>query len=255
MIQLLHGDCLEKLKELPDHSVDMVLTDPPYACLNKGNQSAAWDKSFDLDAWWPQILRVAKENTAIILFSQGLFSAKMMLSQPNLYRYSLVWNKVRVTGFLNAKRMPMRQHEDILVFYRKLPVFNPQMSACPPHKRNHDRGSLNGPLVNHCYGKFEPTPAEISDEKYPTSILTFSKGFNKEAWLHPTSKPVNLLSYLIETYSDRGGIILDTFMGSGSTGVACLNTDRSFIGIELDPKFFNIAEDRINKVKREPRLI
>lgn len=252
-ITLHNGDCLEVMPTLADGSVDMVCTDLPYAVLNKSNPSAKWDKEIDMDRMWEQVWRVLKPNGACILFGQGLFSAKLMMSQPKLYRYSLVWNKVLKSGFLNANRMPLRQHEDILVFYRSLPTYNPQMTKCQPHQRNHSKGNMLQQQTNSCYGDFVGTPTIISDEKYPTSIVSIPKSHVNGEFYHPTCKPVALMEYLIKTYSNEGDTILDFTMGSGSTMVACVNTNCKGIGIELMEEYYNIAVKRVQEAQMQSK--
>jgi DNA modification methylase len=238
MIDLRRGDCFEILPTIEDKSVDLILTDLPYEVLNKANENATWDKMLPLDKLWVEFKRVIKSGGAILLFSQGMFTAKLMMSNPTWWRYNLIWDKVASTGFLNANRMPLRRHEDICVFYDKLPTYNPQMEKCEPHKRNHSKGNNHKPSLNSCYGSFVETPTIISDEKFPTSIISISKEHKNGNFYHPTQKAVPLLEYLIKTYSNEGDTVLDATMGSGSTMVACLNTNRSGIGIELEQKFF-----------------
>ena len=252
-ITLLRGDCLEILPTIADCSCDMALVDLPYGCLNKGNKHAAWDKELPLDSLWEQWKRIVKPNGAIVLFGQGMFSAKLMMSQPKMYRYSLVWDKVLKNGFLNANRMPLKQHEDILVFYQKMPVYNPQMIKCEPHKRNHSRGDLKAQR-NRCYGNFVATPTIITDEKYPTSILSIAKSHINGKSYHPTEKPVALLEYLIRTYTNEGDCVLDCTMGSGSTMVACANTSRRGIGIELMQEYYDIAVKRVKDAQAQLKL-
>lgn len=244
-IELWHGDCLELMKNIPDHYIDMVLCDLPYGCLNKQNKNAKWDCPIDLPSLWKEYKRVTKENAAIVLFGSGMFTAELMKSNPIMWRYNLIWDKVQKTGFLNSKKMPLRQHEDIVVFYKKLPTYNPQMTKCEPHKRNHSRGNLLHPLTNNCYGKFVETPTIISDEKYPTSIISISKEHCNGKFFHPTQKPVELCEWLIRTYTNSGDIVLDSTMGSGSIGVAAVNTNRRFIGIEKEKKYYDISVQRI----------
>lgn len=243
---LMLGDCMELLPTLADGSVDMVLADLPYGCLNKRNKSALWDVEIPLDALWEQLMRVVKPNGAIVLFGQGLFSAKLIMSQPKMYRYSLVWDKVRTTGFLNANRAPLRQHEDILVFYRQQPTYNPQKRTVEPHLRTHSRGARPAPNSNSCYGNFKQLPQDgTSCEKFPTSILRFPK--KHRDWYHPTEKDVALLEYLIRSYTNEGDCVLDVVMGSGSTLVACANTKRKGIGIELLQEYYDIAVKRVTE--------
>lgn len=254
MVELYNEDCLEGMKRLGDGQIDLICCDLPYAVLNKSNPDAKWDKELPLDKLWEQYLRIIKPNGAIILFGQGMFTAKVMMSQPKLWRYNLIWDKVGKTGFLNANRMPLRCHEDVMVFYKKLPTYNPQMTICPPHKRNHSKGNMAKPQTNRCYGNFVEIPTIISDEKFPTSIIQIPKEHQNGCVFHPTQKSVALLEYLIKTYSNEGDTVLDNCMGSGTCGVACVNTGRNFIGFEIDSKFYEIAETRINNQKRQLKL-
>lgn len=254
-ITLTQGDCLQVMPTLPEKSVDLVLADLPYGCLNKGNKHAKWDKEIDLDALWAELLRVAKPNAAIVLFGQGLFSAKLMMSQPKLYRYSLVWDKCRATGFLNANKMPLRYHEDILVFYRKLPTYNPQMEDLNGRERNHPQGYGEHREYNRCYGGIKRISPQIYDKKHPRSIIKIPRGHGAKAdSYHPTQKPVPLLEYLIRSYSNEGDCVLDCTMGSGSTMVACANTKRKGIGIELMEEYYNIAVKRVSDATAQMRL-
>jgi len=248
--KLYCGDCLKRMKEIEDKSIDMILCDPPYGVLNKSNPSAKWDSIIPFEPLWEQYKRITKPNAAIVLFSQGMFTANLMLSNPKWWRYNLIWDKVLKNGFLNANRQPLRQHEDICVFSSGQTTYNPQMVKCEPHKRNHGKGSM-GKQVNNCYGSFVSTPTIISDEKYPTSIISFPKKHINGKSYHPTEKPTDILEYLINTYSNENDLVLDNTCGSGSCGVAAINTNRRFIGIEKDEKYFNIACDRIEEAIRE----
>ena len=200
---------------------------------------------------WPELGRVCKQNAAVILFGQGFFSAQLIMSNPENYRYTLIWDKVnRPTGFLDANRRPLRIHEDILVFYHAQPTYNPQMTygeKC--HRRGKPDNAVNG--RNRCYGKFDDVPTLLTNEKFPTSILSFEKEHKNNGYHHPTMKPVALCEWLIKTYSNEGDIILDVTMGSGTTGVAAVNTNRSFIGMELTEEYFNIASERIRLAEIE----
>lgn len=250
---LIHGDCMEILPTLADSSIDLLLTDLPYSCLNKGNKHAQWDNELPLDALWEQWKRIVKPNGAIVLFGQGFFSAELMMSQPKMYRYSLVWDKInRPTGFLDAKRRPLRIHEDILVFYRALPTYNPQMTI---GEKLHSRGKCGnyiGGSKNRCYGRYKQTEAVLTNEKYPNTICHFAKEHGK--YHHPTQKPVALLEYLIRTYTNEGDCVLDCTMGSGSTMVACVNTGRRGIGIELMQEYYDIAVKRVNGAMAQLKL-
>ena len=238
------GDCLDIMPQIADKSVDMVLCDLPYQVLHKNNPNAQWDRIIPFDPLWEQYKRIIKDNGAIVLFAQGMFTAQLMMSNPKMWRYNLVWNKMRVTGFLNANRMPMRCHEDICVFYKSLPTYNPQMEKCEPHQRNHGKGKNESP-TNRCYGNFVSTPTIISDEKFPKSIIQVKSEHKKGEFYHPTQKPVELLRYLIRTYTNEGDVVLDNTMGSGSTIVAAIKEKRQWLGIEKDEKYFEIAKRRI----------
>ena len=239
------GDCLELMKEIPDRSIDCIICDLPYEVLNKGNINAQWDKIIPFERLWLAYNRITKDNAAIILFGQGMFTAKMMMSNPKLWRYNLIWDKVAKTGFLNSKRMPLRRHEDICVFYKQLPYYNPQMVKCEPHKRNHSKGNGKHPQKNNCYGAFVETPTIVSDEKYPTSIITIPKEHKVGQFFHPTQKPVELIRYLIRTYTNEGDLVLDNCSGSGTTAIAAIRENRHFIGMELDKGYYDIACKRV----------
>jgi site-specific DNA-methyltransferase (adenine-specific) len=250
-VKLILGDCLTEMKNIQDKSIDMILCDLPYGCLSRNNPNAQWDNIIQLDKLWEQYNRIIKDNGAIVLFAQGMFTAQLMMSNPNMWRYNLIWDKTLPTGFLNAKRMPLRSHEDILVFYKSLPTYNPQMSEGKPL---HGKGSSykTKELTNNCYGSLGATEdvRKGSTEKYPTSIVRFQKPHPSCA-VHPTQKSKELCEWLIKTYTNEGETVLDNCMGSGTTGVAAINTNRNFIGMELSEKYFNIAEDRINSVIAE----
>lgn len=207
------GDCLELMDNIPDNSVDMVLCDLPYGVTQNKK-----DICLPFDKLWHQYERITKENAAILLFGQGLFFIDLVNSNRKLFRYDLIWDKQLTTGFLNAKRMPLRRHEQIAVFYKKLPIYNPQFTQGKPL---HSKGiSYKGKsIINNNYGKFQMTDdcRSGSTEKYPVSILNFQKPHPSKA-VHPTEKPVDLLEYLIKTYTNEGEVVLDNCMGSGSSG-------------------------------------
>ena len=228
---------------IPDNSIDMILADLPY-----GTTQNNWDSVITLDELWKQYERIIKDNGAIILTADGKFTFKLYNSNPKLFRYKLIWNKKNPTGFLNANRMPLRQHEDILVFYKKLPNYNPIMEirGKPRQKGSYNKREGNGDM---CYGSFDNIE-KYNNEYYPTSILTFSNANQKEK-MHPTQKPVNLFEYLIKTYTNENDIVLDNVMGSGTTAVACLKTNRRFIGFEKDKEYYNKAIKRIGKFNKK----
>lgn len=251
MIQLHRGDCLVEMQKIADKSVDMILCDLPYGVLNKGNKSAQWDRLIPFDPLWEQYCRIIKDNGAIVLFGQGMFTAQLMMSNPKMWRYNLVWDKCRATGFLNANRMPLRYHEDLCVFYKSLPTYNPQMEDLNGRERNHPQGHGNHNEKNQCYGNVKRINPTYEDKKHPRSIIKIKAVHCSEGQSHPTQKPVALLEYLIKTYTHEGDTVLDNTMGSGSTGVACVNSGRNFIGIELNDEYFNIASERIKKARED----
>ena len=232
-IQIKRGDCLELMKEIPNESIDMILCDLPY-----GTTKNKWDSVIPLNKLWKSYERIIKDNGAIVLFSQMPFSAELVHSNLKLFKYEWIWEKDNGTGFLNAKKMPLKIHENILVFYKKLPLYNPQMrTGFKPYKCKQGRHSTN-------YGAYEQGHiTESNGERYPIDIIKFKK----DSGLHPTQKPVELLEYLIKTYTNENETVLDNCMGSGSTGVACINTNRNFIGYELDEHYFQIAKERLEQ--------
>ena len=234
-IELYNGDCLEVMKDIPDKSIDMILCDLPY-----GMTQNKWDICIPLDKLWEQYKRIIKPSGAIVLTAQGLFTAKLIMSQPQLYKYKWIWEKSKSTNFLNAKKQPLRKHEDICVFYKKQPTYHPQMTAGTPYDKGVRKNQLSG-----SYGDFQPVHVSSDGERYPTDIIYVKTAESEGEVVHPTQKPVALLEYLIKTYTNECETVLDNCMGSGSTGVACLNTNRNFIGIELDEKYFSIAKERL----------
>lgn len=229
-ITLMQGDCLELMKNIPDGSVDMVLADLPYGVTQND-----WDNPIPLDKLWSAYNRACKDTSPIVLFSQNPFTADLILSNRKYFKYCWIWSKGQCSGFLNAKKQPLRNCEEIAVFYRKQCTYNPQMRRGKPQLK-----STGGRTSN--YGKFEYQP-HISEDYYPTTLLDFPLQRFKGG--HPTQKPVALLEYLIRTYTNKGETVLDNTMGSGSTGVAAVNTGRSFIGMELNPGYFETAQRRI----------
>lgn len=220
------------MNNLPDKSIDMILADLPYQSTRN-----RWDILIPLDKLWEQYERIIKDNGAIVLFCDGMFTAKLLLSNQKLWRYNLVWDKQRGCDFLNANVKPLKSHEDIAVFYKKKPTYNKQFWYSEPYKR-----TKNGSLSTN-YGFRKEAFSESEDgRRNPLSILSFPRDSDR---LHPTQKPVALLEWLIKTYTNEGDLILDNCCGSGSTGVACLNTNRRFIGMELDEKYLQIAKERL----------
>lgn len=242
---LINGECLEEMAKMPDNSIDMVMCDPPY-----GTTNCKWDSVIPTTSMWGQLERIVKRSGAIVMTASQPFTSILTCSNLDLFKYSLCWEKVAATGHLNAKRMPMRAHEDILVFYKKPPTYNPQKTF--GHERKVSSASSRAKSMSRAigkdkaYGNESPGKAESYDstERYPRSVVKFSTDKQKCA-LHPTQKPVALMEYLIKTYSNEGDTILDFTMGSGTTGVACKNLSRDFVGIERDIVYFNIAKKRM----------
>lgn len=228
--KLINGDCLELMEGIPDKSIDMILCDLPY-----GTTKNKWDSVIDLESLWGGYRRIIKDNGAIVLFAQTPFDKVLGNSNLKMLKYEWIWEKHMATGHLNAKKMPMKAHENILVFYKKLPIYNPQFTEGKPYIVNKGNDSSN-------YGKQRATTTINNGFRYPRDVIKFKHDKEK---LHPTQKPVELLEYLIKTYTNENMLVLDNCMGSGSTGIACLNTNRRFVGIELDENYFQIAQDRI----------
>ena len=236
-INLFNGDCLEVMNQIEDNSVDMICCDLPYEI-----SACKWDKIIDFDKLWEQYNRILKDNGNIVLFSKQPFTTALINSNPQMFKYELIWCKQQATNPLCAKKRVMPIHENILVFYKKLGTYNPQMIY---GKKNYKSFSGNK-NIGQVYGENKSIHRDCSDgSRYPTSVLYYN---NVRKALHPTQKPVDLLEWLIKTYSNEGDTVMDNCMGSGSTGVACKNTNRNFIGIEKDENYFKIAMERINNV-------
>lgn len=237
-VWLMKGDCIERMREIPVGSVDLVLTDPPY-----GTTKLNWDSVIPLDEVWEEVTPLINQSTPILLFGSEPFSSKLRLSNIKDYKYDLYWKKEKPTNFFQLKRRFGKVTENICVFYNKQCKFNPQ-------KFNVDHRVVNSPKgihkseVSGCNGLKKVTPYKDDGTRYPIDILEFNR-VKLGGTVHPTQKPVELLEYLIKTYTNEGDTVLDFTMGSGSTGVACRNLNRKFIGIEMDENYFNIAKERI----------
>ena len=231
-MMLLQGDCLELMKNISDKSIDLILCDLPY-----GTTANKWDTVIPFDELWKQYNRIIKDNGAIVLFGNEPFSSQLRLSNLKNYKYDWVWDKKRGSNFATVKIRPFNSFENIMVFYKKQPTYNPQMWKSTPYTCK--QGYVG---VAKQTGLYRDDVITVNNgDRYPLTILSFSK----ETGLHPTQKPVALLEYLIKTYTNEGDIVLDNCMGSGSTGVACKNTNREFIGMELDEKYYKIACERL----------
>lgn len=236
------GDCLELMKELSDKSIDMILCDLPY-----GVTANSEDKPIPFKPLWAEYCRIIKDNGCIALFGQGTFFIDLVNSNRKFFRYDLVWNKILSSGFLNANRMPLRQHEQVAIFYKKLPTYNPQFTEGQPLHGKGTSYKIKEPINNN-YGKFHTTDdyRKGTTEKYPTSIISITKPHPSVA-IHRTEKPIALLEYLIKTYTNAGEVVLDNCMGSGNTCIAARNTQRKYIGFDNNQKWFDIAYTRLYK--------
>lgn len=231
--KIFNEDCLEGMKRIPSGSIDMILCDLPY-----GTTRNKWDSVIPMDPLWEQYERIIKDNGAIILTAQTPFDKVLGVSNLKLLRYEWIWDKSHPTGHLNAKKMPMKRHENVLVFYKKLPTYNPQMSEGVPYTHTGKNGSTN-------YGNQIDIGHTLYDKgRYPVSVIPISSGKQKGK-IHPTQKPVSLFEYLIKTYTNEGETVLDNCMGSGTTAIACLNTNRNYIGFELDSTYHKLATQRV----------
>ena len=234
MIKLIHGDCLEKMKDIPDKSIDMILCDLPY-----NSTACKWDVVIPFEPLWEQYERIIKDNGAIVLTGNEPFSSHLRLSNLKNYKYDWKWDKVRGSNFATVKIRPFNSFEDVMVFYKKQPTYNPQMWEGKPYEQK--QGYVGEAKQTGLKRKSVVTKSD--GRRYPLSIIRFSK----ESGLHPTQKPIQLLEYLIKTYTNEGDLVLDNCAGSFSTAIACLNTKRSFIGIEKDAHYFQVGKDRVEK--------
>lgn len=244
---LYNGDCLEVMKEIEDKSISLILCDLPYGVTARNK----WDTIIPFDKLWEQYERIIKDNGAIVLTSQQPFTTSLIMSNPKLFRYTLVWQKTTPTGFLNANKMPLRSHEDIVVFYKKLPTYNPQKTTGHKRKVSKAEHKTNSKMSTN-YGEYEYSTYD-STERYPTSVLTFATDKQKSA-IHPTQKPLKLWEWLIATYSNKNDLILDNCSGSFTTAVACDNLERRWICIEKEGNYCEAGRDRINENREDLNL-
>lgn len=234
-IELWNGDCLELMKNIPDKSIDCIICDPPY-----GTTACKWDSVIPFEPLWEQYNRIIKDNGAILLFGSEPFSTELRHSNLKMFKYDWIWEKEQGANFMLCKYQPYKVHEIISVFGKKTPCYNPQMTTGKPYIS----GKGNSGEITNCVTKVQ---TKNNGTRYPRSIQKFSTDKAKGS-LHPTQKPVALIEYLIKTYTNEGETVLDNCMGSGTTGVACKNLNRKFIGIELDDTYYEIAKNRINGV-------
>ena len=236
--EIYNEDCLEAMKRIESGSVDAIICDPPY-----GITDCAFDVRIPFEPMWEQFKRVTKKNAAICLFSQMPFGAELIMSNRKMFRYEWVWEKSVPVGFFNANKMPLRCHENILVFYRQLPTYNPQFRK----GKSYAKRAIAGLHKNYREVKEKFRSANDGEHYYPRDTIYFHSTVGQGERFHPQQKPVDLLEYLIKTYTDEGETVLDATMGSGSTGVAAINTGRKFIGFETETKFYDIAKKRIDE--------
>ena len=237
------GDCLELMREIPNGSVDMVLCDLPY-----GTTQNKWDAVIPFNALWDAYWRILKPQGAVVLFAAQPFTSRLVCSQLEAFKYDWVWRKPKGTGHLNAKKQPMRDKEDILVFYRKQPVYNPQMSKGTRYKDKSGKDHTASSSMTDSYGAYRNFRNDNSGFRYPKQVLEF--GVVERGTIHPTQKPVELFSYLIKTYTNAGDLVLDNCSGSGTTALACMATGRRFLCIEKDREYWLMAVDRVNQARK-----
>ena len=238
---LYQGDCFAQFSNIADKSVRLIVCDLPYGVTHN-----KWDVTLDMDCLWREYKRILVDNGVVALFGQSLFMAKLILSNESMFKYNLIWDKMQTTGHLNANKMPLRVHEEIGVFYNGSPVYNPQMWEGLEPVHGIGKGSLGQKATSpgKTYGDFVRIEKPKTKMKHPVSIIRVHNNLHTKRW-HPTQKPIALLRWLINTYSNKNDVVLDNCMGSGSTGVACMVEQRRFIGIELEKKYFDIACKRI----------
>jgi len=246
LIKLYNDDCFNVLKNIDDNSVDLVLTDPPY-----GTTAIEWDNILDYEKVWVELDRIVKPKSNIIFFGSQPFTSKLITSKLDWFRYELIWNKNKCGSPGLAKIRPNKVHENIMVFSKKSGgTYNPIMEKGEPYKRFNPDGYGSGKNTHgYGFGNKKSVGSENSGTRYPKSILHASRNCSAQQTLHPTQKPTNLLNWLIMTYSNENDIVLDFTMGSGSTGVSCKLTNRKFIGVELEKEYYDIAEDRIQRIQ------
>lgn len=240
-IDLRLGDCLELMKAVPDGSIDAIITDPPYQIT-----ACKWDKIIPFNLMWEQLNRIIKPNGAIVLFGSQPFTSALIMSNPKMFKYELIWHKSHPTGFASSKKRTMKYHENILIFYNNQPTYNPQMTKGKPNHWNINKAGK----VSNSQPKLGEIENKNGDNKFPNSVMYFNSP-NRNGILHPTQKPLPLLEHLIKTYTNENETVLDFTFGSGTTAIACLNTNRNFIGMELDKGYFNIAKQRVEYRRKE----
>jgi site-specific DNA-methyltransferase (adenine-specific) len=236
--KIILGESIQEMSKLADESIDMILCDLPY-----GTTQCKWDTIIPFKDLWEQYERIIKPNAAIVLTASQPFTSNLVMSNIKLFRYSLVWEKSKSTGYLNSKKMPMRSHEDILVFYKSLPTYNPQMTQGEPY----DKGKAHRPTEVYREQKGEIHVKNDTGLRYPRSVQYFKTAESEGEVYHPTQKPISLMEWLIKTYTNENDLILDNCIGSGTSALAAIRTNRRYIGIEIDESYYNITLNRIQK--------
>jgi DNA modification methylase len=235
--KIIHGDCLQVMKDIPDKSIDVVICDLPY-----GTTQCKWDSVIPFDELWDAYSRIIKDKGAIVLHSQQPFTSNLIVSNIRSYKYSIIWEKSKATGFLNAKKRPLVAHEEINIFCNGAPPYYPQMTK----GKAYDKGIRKKQTENDVYGSFKQKVIKSDGARYPRSVVYFKTAESEGQTYHKTQKPVLLVEYLVNTYSQKGQVVLDNCIGSGTTAVACINTGRNFIGIEKEAKYVDIANKRVS---------
>lgn len=242
--KIYNEDCLEGMKKIDDHSVDCIICDPPYQIT-----SMNWDVQLPVDKLWEHYKRIIKPKGNIILFGSGLFAFKLALSNEKLFRYDMVWKKSKCGSPLTAKYMPLKKHEMVLVFGEPAAYYEPQMSEGTPYKRKYTPNKVN----NLGYG-IKGVQTDNKGTRHPITVLDFPQKWRRQDQIHPTQKPIELIEFLVKSYCPEGGLVLDNCMGSGTTAIACINTNRNYIGFEIEEKYCKIANIRINELNNEINL-
>lgn len=247
-------DCLIGMSKIPSKTVNLILCDLPY-----GTTQNKWDSVIDLSKLWSEYMRIIKDNGVVVLTAQGLFTAKLIMSNESWFKYKIVWIKSKSTNFLNAKKQPLRKHEDICVFYNQRPTYNPQMLQGESYDKGMRKDQETG-----CYGKFRPAHIRSDGMRYPNDVICMEDSIDDNVYFktaesegvvyHPTQKPLALTKYLIETYSNPNDLILDNCMGSGTTAIAAIMTNRHYVGFEKDRRYYAITCKRISDTIKEPKL-
>lgn len=244
--QLYNEDCIKTMQRIETGSIDLIVQDPPYNTTN-----CEWDNAINFTDLWNEWNRIIKPTGAIIFTASQPFTTDLINSNRKDFRYELIWDKIRAAGFLNANRMPLKTHENILVFYKALPTYNPQKM----NGRKYDKTKYNGNKVDkNVIGTYTSASTENEGERFPVSIMCFSQDWTRQEQVHPTQKPLDLFRYLIKTYSNKGETIFDGYLGSGTTATACMKENRFFVGSELSKEYFDKSVERLELLRSQPEL-